>query len=107
MTTENQKSSAQQSNKSLTLTVFWKDEDESISFFRYNGVESVPVNVVLRPEAEEVLSDLRFVSKRSHGDNGDVVNIYSTFQEFKELANGDFIVSNVHYSRFQPKGLVQ
>lgn len=107
MAKTNQKS-AQQS-KTLSLTVFWDDEKETVSFFKYDSEEktSAPVTVTLVDVADKTLGDLRFVSTRSSKDNGDVLRVYSLESEYRTLANGDLVVSNLHMSRFQPKGFGQ
>ena len=107
MATNNQ-TSAQQS-KALSLTIFLEDGSEVPSFFRYDSEaqESVPVAITTIGVADAVLPGLLQLGKRSSGDNGQVVRAYAKAGEFQTLVNGDVVVSNLHYSKFQPAGLQQ
>ena len=101
----NDQNSSQQS-KTLSLTVFWKD-DGTMSFFKYDSEakQSLPANVVTTGVANDVLLDLVGLSVRSSNDNGQVLRVFASGAEHRTLANGDIVVSNLHYSKFQPAGL--
>lgn len=105
METNNQNPSQQ---LNISITLFWNDEDELVCYtYNKQSGKSEETNTTFTGVAIPTIADLRFLSKRSSNDNGEVLRVFARPGEYKVLPNGDLVVENAHYSRFQPKGLEQ